>query len=399
MAPRSSSTAPVRKASCVTESSERTIEQRRGIANELIGYHSPISKAKTAERTSYSSQLIPVTAYILVACAEAFYRYPDMMRVIDEAMPAEQIGRAGHRPGSNINPVYLWSIANFWLTGRKIITSMDPSVDDVDAAHTVLDFWDRAARAYRHDDGTRQACDAGDVVRPYGSDVIATLLAGVTDVPRGEPGDDLRGRIKRFNATVVNYLFLLYFDTRVGSGDSGPYPLPDGRTLLVRDFYRMGQSDFWWSDVAADIPYHHLTAALVLEDVDVRVTDWGSCITEPEDYLDHLVGFGLFTTDTPDRSLRRVELDEIDELVKIVRRVNAQHYRNVVAMTRDEMIRAGAYVYFTFLKPFAEVAGVADELDWTVPQALPDEVYQFISLLNGEDVPFDKDAEYYLPLA
>jgi hypothetical protein len=383
----------------VTEEVEPDVAQRRARANELIGYHSPISKAKTAERTSYSSQLIPVTAYILVACAEAFYRYPEMMRVIDAAMPAEEIGRKGHQPGSNINSVYLWSIANFWLTGRKVITATDPSADDADGAFTVLDFWERAARAFRHDDGTRQACDAGDVVRPYGDDIIETLLAGVTAIDRGDAGEDIRGRIKRFNATLVNYLFLLYFDTRVGAGDSGPYPLPDGRTLLVRDFYRMGPSDFWWSEVAADVPYHHLTAALILEDVTVQVTDWGSCITDPEDYLDHLVGFGLFTTDTPDRSLRPVALDEIDDLVGIVRKVNAQHYRNVAAMTRDEMIRAGAYVYFTFLKPFAEAAGVADQLDWSVPKVLPEAVYDLISMLNGEDVPFDSEAEYYLPLA
>jgi hypothetical protein len=374
---------------------ESVAAEHKAVAQQLIAYHSPISKAYTAERTSYSSQLIPVTAYILVACCETFYRYPEMMRIIDAAMPAEEIGRAGHRPGSNINSVYLWSISNFFLTGRKVLTAMDPGLDDPEAAYTVLDFWDRAARAFRHDDGTRQVVDGGGVVRPYGDDIIETLLAGTVPVT----ADDQRARIKRFNATLVNYLFLLYFDTRVGTGDSGPYELPDGRVLIVRDFYRMGQSDFWWSDVAADVPYDYLTAALVLDGVDVTITDFGSSNTTPEDYLDRLVGFGLFTTDTPDRSLRPVSLDEIDELIAVVRKVNAQHYRNVAAMSRDEMIRAGAYVYFSFLKPFAEVAGVADQLDWSVPRDLPDPVYQLLSGINGEDVPFDADAEYYEPLA
>lgn len=375
-----------------------TPEQRKANANRLIEYHSPISKAYTLERTSYTSQLIPVTAYILVACAEAFYRYPDMMRAIDAAMPAEEIGRAGHRPGSNINSVYLWSIANFWLTGRKIVTAMDPSLDDPDAAHTVLDFWERAATTFRHENGTRQAWDDG-AVRSYGDEIIASLRRGLTDIAPGAGGDDERARIKRFNATLVNYLFLLYFDTRVGTGDSGPYPLPDGRVLLVRDFYRMGQSDFWWSDVAADLPYQYLTAALVLEDVDVRVTDFGSSNTIPEDYLDHLVGFGLFTTDGPDRALIPVALDEIDDLVATIRRINAQHYRNVAKMSRDDMIRAGAYVYFTFLKPFAEVAGIADDLDWSVPVALPEPLYDMLSMVNGEDVPMDAAADYYPPFA
>ena len=90
-------------------------------ANRLIAYHDPISKALTQERTSLESALIPVTAYIVVACAESFLRYPDMMRAIEDAMPAEEIGRRARRPGCQVDPCYLWSIANFYLLGRKIM--------------------------------------------------------------------------------------------------------------------------------------------------------------------------------------------------------------------------------------------------------------------------------------
>ena len=85
--------------------------------------------------------------------------------------------------------------------------------------------------------------------------MIDALLAGTAPVT----DDQERAGIKRFNATVVNYLFLLYFDTRVGTADAGPYPLPDGRTLLVRDYYQLAESDFGWSSVARDVPYDHLT--------------------------------------------------------------------------------------------------------------------------------------------
>jgi len=369
-----------------------TAAQRREAANRLIAYHSPIARQLTLERTALGSQLIPVSAYILVACAEAFFRYPAMVREIDAAMPAERIGESGHRPGSTINLVYLWSIANFWLLGRKAVTQFDPSLDDPEAAYTVLDFWERAARSF-HRGRALQAADLGGQVRPYDDAVVAELLAGV------EPVDgERRSAVKRFNATLYNYLFLLYFDTRVGVGDTGPYPLADGRTLLVRDYYRLGESDFWWSDVAAEVPYRYLTAAIVLDDVAVSVTDFGSSVTDPEDYLDRMSGFGLFTTDGPDRALRPVPLSELDALVSTVRRVQARHYRNVVAMTRDEKIRCGAYVYFTFLRPFAEVAGVADRLDWTVPAALPDPVYAALSAIEDGDVAIDPDAEYYEPL-
>ncbi len=388
MGPKASSVAdPARPRPPGHRDCEHDLEE----ANRLIAYHSPIAQALTAERTSYRSQLIPVTAYIVVACAETFYRYPAMIEAIDAAMPAEEIGRAGRRPGSTINTVHLWSIANFYLTGRKALTAIDPGLDDPHAARTVLEFWERAAMAFRGGDGTRQAWDAGGVVRPYGDDIVQTLVEGAQPIA----DEEQRSRVRRFNATLVNYLFLLYFDTRVGTGDTGPYVLPDGRVLLVRDFYRLGHSDFWWSDVAAGMPYQNLTAGLVLDGVDVRISDFGSCVTVPEDYLGHLSGFGLFTTDTPDGSLAPVPLDEMDALVSTVRTVQARHYRNIVAMSRDEMIRAGAYVYFTFLRPFAEAAGVADRLDWSVPKAVPEPLYELFSALTGDEVELGGDGDYY----
>ncbi|HUQ38811.1 MAG TPA: hypothetical protein VM030_01530 [Acidimicrobiales bacterium] len=375
---------------------------RRAETDELIAYHGAISGVMTAERTALESALIPVTAYVLVSAAEALMRWPEMIPTIDAAMPAEEIGATGRRPGSRVNAVHLWSVANIFLTGRKFLTLFRPDLDTVDRNWTVLDFWRRAARSYRTD-GNLQAWDAGFVLRPYDATIIDELMAGV--VPVGDP--DQRRSVMGFNATVMAYLFLLYFDTRVGTGDSGPYPLPDGRTLLVRDFYQMATSDFWWADVAAGVPYDNLTCALVLDGVELKVNDWGTSITTPEDYLDHVVGFGLFTTDTPDRSLRPVPLDELDAIVAAVRKAQSAHYRNVAAMTRDEKIRCGAYVYFSFLRPFAEVAGVADDLDWTVPRDSVGPIYDMLQpigpISTGGAGPPPAEAQpdtapYYPPL-
>ena len=370
-------------------------EEQRAEANRLIAYHAPISKALTMERTSLESKLIPVTAYIVVACAESYLRYPDMMRSIDAVMPAEEIGRQARRPGCQVDTCFLWSIANFPLVGRKVFGMLDPSLDTPDRMYTILDFWERAALAYRGD-GTRQAWDT-DSATPYDATTVSTLLAGVTDVD--DP--DERTRIKRFNATLVNHLFLLYFDTRAGYGDTGPYAVPghDGRLLLVRDFYRLGHSDFPWSDVARGVPYQNLTAALVLDDVEFRVTDFGTSNHTPEDYLDHLVGFGLFTTDGCEPGeVRPVPLTELDDIVAAVRVAQADHYRQIAAMSRDEKIRCGAYVYFSFLRPFAVEAGCADELDWTVPRDLPGPAYELLSAIEGDNAAVDEETEYYEPI-
>jgi len=374
---------------------------RREETNELIRYHSEISARMTAERTALESALIPVTAYILVSAAESFYRWPDIVPIIDAAMPAEKIGLAARRPGCRVDAVHLWSAANIYLTGRKFLTAFSLAGDDVDRTWTVLDFWQRAARAFH--DGHRQAWDKGFVLDPYGADVIRTLMGGVHTIADEEE----RARIKRFNATAMAYLFLLYFDTRVGTGDSGPYRLPDGRTLLVRDFYQLGPSDFWWADVAAGVPYQNLTCALVLDGVDLKVNDWGTSITDPEDYLDHLVGFGLFTTDGGDSgALRSIPLDELERIVTAIREAQSKHYRQVAAMTRDEKIKCGAYVYFSFLRPFAQLAGVADEIDWAVPRDSVGPLYDMLQAIgsapSGSEAAANatalETAEYYSPI-
>ena len=41
---------------------------------------------------------------------------------------------------------------------------------------------------------------------------------------------------------------------------------------------------------------------------------------------------------------------------------------------------------------------MADELDWTVPRDMPAPLVELLSAVNGDEVPFDPEAEYYLPI-
>ena len=273
---------------------------------------------------------------------------------------------------------------------------LDPSLDTPERMYTILDFWERAAMAYRGD-GTRQAWDTGTAT-PYDRDVVRSLLDGVRHGRRRRSGRASRSSTRR----LVTYLFLLYFDTRAGYCDTGPYEVPGhaGRTLLVRDFYRLSQSDFWWSDVAADVPYQNLTAAFVLDGVDFT----RHRLRHVEPRAGRLPrscrrASALFTTDgCAPSELQQVPLDEIDAIVTAVRDAQAQHYRHIAAMARDEKIRCGAYVYFSFLRPFALEAGIADELDWTVPRDLPDVAYQLMSAMEGDNTAGIDEDPYYEPV-
>jgi len=340
-----------------------------------------------AERTHYSSQLIPVSAYVVLSTVEAFLRYPDIVKSIVQAMPPEEIGKRARTPGSQANSVFLWGIANFFLIGRRVMSLADPSLDSVERTHDVLDFWAKTSQAYRGD-GHLHAANANDTIQVYDEETLKVLFEGISSVD-----EERRQIIRKANATLINYLFLLYFDTRVGHGDTGPYRLPDGRSVIVRDYYRLGESDFWWSGVSKEIPYKNLTAVFVIDnDVDLTITDFGTTVSDPENYLDGLSGFAIFTTDSGE--IRELSDEELVEMAGVAKAAQKNHYRNIVKMSRDEKIACGSYVYFTFLRPFAEIAGISDDIDWTCPRDTPADLYPFITL-DSEPQIADPEAELF----
>jgi hypothetical protein len=358
-----------------------------------LKYHADISFALSKDRQSLESALIPVTAYILISALECYRRHAAMMTEIAAAMPPEVIGAVGRTPGNQIDGVHLWSIANIGQYGRKILATagmLDPEFDFAYNA-TVRDFWQRAARAFRADDGHLQAWDANGSVTPYAGSVDEILAA------TAPLDDESRRRTTRLNATLTSYLFLLYFDTRAGYQDTGPYLLPDGRVLLLRAFSKFGPSDFPWStEVTADLPYTTVLAAFVLRDVQVRVTDFGTAITDPEDYLPHVEEVAWFST--AGARLEPIEDAGLDALLIAAKAAQRGLYRFVAGMTRREKIDAGAYVYFSFLRPFAEVAGVADRLDWTVPRDSLD-LYPLLEAIDHAGDIEDDGTPWYPPLA
>ena len=82
--------------------------------------------------------------------------------------------------------MHLWAVPNFTLIGRKVLATAGMIDWDEDARRMaiVFDFWERAARAYRFDDGTRQAWDADGVATPY-REHVADIVAQCRPVDDG----------------------------------------------------------------------------------------------------------------------------------------------------------------------------------------------------------------------
>src|SRR6185437_14876473 len=234
-------------------------------------------------------------------------------------------------------PVHVWAVPNFVLLGRKILMAaglVDPD-DDARRMATVLEFWARTSGAYRFDDGTHQAADAAGTATPYRAyvdDVLAACEPIVAD-----------SGVSRLNALLTSYLFLLWFDTRSGYQDTGPYVLDDGRVVLLRAFNGLGPSHFPWSAaVASDMPNRDVLAAFVLDGVDMHVTDFGTSVTQPEDYLARVKEFALF--DVSSGTPVVIDDDGLDALAVAAKAAQRQLYRTIAGMEGRAKIDAGAYV-------------------------------------------------------
>jgi hypothetical protein len=104
----------------------------------------------------------------------------------------------------------------------------------------------------------------------------------------------------------------------------------------------------------------------------------------------------VFTADGG--GLASVAPAELGVVAQAVKEAQRQLYRLIAGMDRREKLDAGAYVYFTFLRPFAEAAGVDDRLDWTVPRDSLD-VYEGLATLERmPDVESDGSIPYYTPV-
>ena len=264
---------------------------------------------------------------------------------------------------------------------------VDPA-DDARRLATIFEFWSRAAGAYRFDDGTHQAADAGGTATP---------------VPRVRRGD--RGRVRarrrrrnsapsisRLNALLTSYLFLLWFDTRSGYQDTGPYRArrrPDAPAARVQPARRVALP-VERGGVRRRCRNREVLGAFVLRDTQLRVTDFGTSVTQPEDYWPHVEAFAFF--DVSSGALVAIDDDA-------TRRAGGRRRRprrssstgRSRAWSGAAKIDAGAYVYFTFLRPFAELAGVDDRLDRAARQ--PD-LYPFLELVDGAiDPPPDAPVE------
>lgn len=340
-------------------------------------------------RTVQESKLFPVPSYMLLSYLCCFYRYPELLRKVEAKMSAEEIGDRARAMGGKFGNLPGWGLPTFYLLGREMLINfgmLAPEDGAEDVAY-VMDFWRRFKLAQQREDGHLNAREFGQRVQLLPERRVQRFHA---DLHACVAGDRLHKAAQAFLATVSQYGFLVSCESRVSLNNNGPYKLDDDRELIIREFSDLAEGDYPWLDgIAGDIPYNNLTVTMEATGCHFYLMDdWGSFESRPEFTADKLTGVGLYTSDALSEGFTPVGMGSADELADTfenltekVRVATVALWKRVAGWSRDQMMDAGALVYFSMAKDFAHIAGVYDVNDWMTIDPRAD---RFRPLLNDE---------------
>ena len=211
------------------------------------------------------SGMIPRQEYEILAFMHEFYRWPEILRMTtSEAGPqgVMDIGATARREiGTKVNCVHDWCIGavgfGMGRCGLLALEAIQPD-DYVEESNEILKFMQRVLWGKRQDGYILNSQDRYRC-RIHEQEILDQLVGELEDFEPDEPKHDA---FTRFNAAATLLAFLDHFDCRLGLGDTGPYPLPDGRVLIVRDLFT-NEEEFHWSDVCdhEDVPHCYTVVA------------------------------------------------------------------------------------------------------------------------------------------
>ena len=375
--------------------SEWKIDERQIIEmNQWLAKFGESVTYNVIHRTIQESKLFPLTPYITMSWIDAYYRYPDLVRLISSHMSPEEMGHR-LREGSGSQLWLQRYCSLMWYPfGRQILLSLGviQPWDHLEDMWDVYNYTKRVYDAYNrefnfelpHD---RVWADKRERLQILPERTIQVLESDLRAVRRGSP---LLEAVKRFSASTTQWAFLGHAECRLGvAGHHGPYRIDENVQLLVKQWSDLGQNTrSWLDDTASGIPYNNITLVLATSGVDFEVNDWGDVWSHPEYYLDNVIGVGLYTNDQFTEGYIPVGMESDQDLLDALttfthstEKAVPNLYRRFASMNSTQMTDTGNFEYFQVMADWAKLAGCYHQGDW---EFVDERTERFRPILNEE---------------
>jgi len=342
------------------------------------------------------SGMIPRQEYEILAFMHEFYRWPEILRMTTEEVGGGQgimdIGATARREiGTKVNAVHDWCIGAVGFgMGRCGLLALEviKAGDYVGESNEILKFMQRVLWGKRQDGYILNSQDRYRC-RIHEPEFLAQIAAQVEPL---EPGSPKHGAFTQFNAAAELLSFLDHYDCRLGLGDTGPYELPDGNLLILRDLF-VNEEVFHWSDVCDDAGLPHCyTLAIIIDPekmalAEIRVNDISTTFTRPKNYIEAIVGGAVFARqkwNTPMGEVYPIKVDDLAEHLGKVQTATLKLYQKTARMNRRDLIWNGQYVYYIdMILPHLRLAGTYDKACrdydfWEIDQRVANYYYDIV---------------------
>jgi hypothetical protein len=356
--------------------------------NQWIRKNSDTFYFQCTTRTVQESKLFPVSPYILLSYYNCFYRYPTLFKKVEEVISAEELGDRIRESTMSLNHISAAIITQFYTLGREELITLGllKPTDAVEDVMYVYDFWKRLMLSYKRNDAHILNSDFGNRAQTLPERQLQVFEADAFGVT---PGDRLHTALVKFLAQVSQYCFLSHCECRLGIHNQGPYKVGNNE-MIIREFVDLAEGDYPWLDgVAENMPYNNLTIPVVMKDTDFDIVDdWASFEAKPGYDSNNIVAVGLYTSDylsdgyIPVGMNDREELaDTFEHLREVLHQATNDLWKVIAGWTRDQMLEAGALVYYSVAKDVAHIAGVYQQDDWF---HIDERVQRFKPLMNDD---------------
>jgi len=325
-----------------------------------------------ATRTVQESKLFPVPAYMVLSYLQSFYRYPELLRRLDQTLSAESIGDRLREVSTKGNIINLSCIPQFYLAGRQTLIELGllRATDALEDLIFVEDFAERLNLSYHRNHAHVLPSDCNLRAQILPERRLQVFEADALGMRRG---DRLHTTLKRFMATANQYALLSHCESRLGIWNHGPYRCREHEEMLVRGFADLGEGDLPWLDgIAAKVSHNNLALPMIVADTHFNIVDdWASFEATPAFDHDNVVAVGLYTSDVLSEGEIPVAMDNAATLAEFLEHEGAilgeatrELWQRMAGWNRDQMLDAGVMMYAGVAKDLFHVAGIYAQSDW-----------------------------------
>jgi hypothetical protein len=284
---------------------------------------------------------------------------PGAIRALNGIMSAEEIGARLKKPGVGValgfTGGYVWSSVLGRLQRYLDAGWPDRDIDlrDGQEAKFALDWWARAMSIYRND-----GCLTPDARTDASMSILEPPLAqslAAAALRRGPPKD--RASLRKALAMLDAFSFSIHVEARDGTFNHGPYPLGDGRVMVVKEITDLQNRFLPWIGRSRWLSVSKIVVPYVAKSVDFRFDMMGTMYANPQEFTDRIVGYDILAGD----ALDAIELADLQDIANQTRGIQRDVFREIAGWDDRWKIEHAAVDYASNFVQLFEAAGADDE--------------------------------------